>query len=229
MPECDLDEFLRVNPDWVMHADLVVAPPNLSEVFNWYSDTGGPMLDAIDEPYLVGRFAVTRGAIYCRMRAMGESRNMAEMVAMQTGPGLNTDAVFFSGSKPLYDQFESQSNLNRYLKAAKQHGFTPGKHSTYISSIARFPGDPEAWVDQTQGRGYIKRLMEKRGWACDGAVNVVGREPESDPLAPENCKPLADDIVKIRERKMLQGNPDLARLNRSELRRRIIDKHGAKP
>jgi hypothetical protein len=224
-----VDEFLDANPDWAQRADLLVKPPTQEEILEWHPDASEAILAAEGEPCRIGAFVVTRGALYCHLRATGQSDRMSVMIAMQRGPGLNTDSVFFSGAKPLYNQFESQANLNRYLKNAKKHGFTPNKHSTYISSIARFPGDPEAFVDQSQGRSYIKKLIEQRGGRLNmQSMDVVWNEPASDPLAPENCKPLADDIVKMRARQMIQKDPSLAKMDRRELRQSIINKHGAK-
>jgi len=224
-----VDEFLEANPDWGPHADLLIKPPSAKELVEWHSEVAGAIVDAIDEAVNVGGFVVTRGALYCHLRSTGSQHKFAEMIAMQKGPGLNTDTVFFSGSKPLYNQFESTKHLGRYLKIAKQHGFIPNSNATYINSLARFPGDPEAFVDQSQGRGYIKKLIEQRGGRLNmQSMDVTWNEPESDPLAPENCKPLAEDIVQQRTRQMIKKDPGLAKMDRRELRAKIIDKHGAK-
>lgn len=221
-----LDEFLKNNEEWRQCPDLLVSPPTADELREWYPDTTHGMLTAARDPVRIGKFMVTRGALYAQMRNRGESGKLADMVAMQQGPGLNTDSVFFSGCQPLYDQFESQKHLDRHLANAKKHGFTPSKNAVYMPGLARFQGDPEAFVDHTQGRGYIKKLCERRGWACDGAVTVAKREPESDPLADKNCVPLAKDIIQRRAKEMVKADPSLARLNRQDLRQKIIDKHG---
>jgi hypothetical protein len=224
-----VDQFLAQNPDWISHADLLVKPPSSEEIAEWHSEAVGAIVDSANEAINVGGFIVTRGALYCHLRSIGNGHNMAEMIAMQRGPGLNTDTVFFSGSKPLYNQFESMKHLGRYLNIAKQHGFTPNKNATYISSLARFPGDPEAFVDQSQGRSYIKKLIEQRGGRLNmQSMDVVWNEPESDPLDSKNCKPLAEDIVQQRARQMIRKEPGLAKMDRRELRQNIIDKHGAK-
>lgn len=205
--------------------DLIEAPPSRDELVDeWGSDVDSQVLERCLELIKPG---ITRGAQYWMMRYKGSTDKFSAMVSLQSGPGLNTDDTFFHGQKPLYDQFGSQRHLDRHLKAAKKRGFTPSPQSTYFSNIARFPGDPEAFVTRAQGRSYIRKLLEKRGWSCDGDIKVNGREPESDPLAPENCKPLADDLVRKRAASMIQKDPDLKRVNRTELRNRIIETHGA--
>jgi hypothetical protein len=225
-----VDEFLGENPDWTPHADLLIKPPDADELAQWHPEATGAIADAVFDAVNIGGFAVTRGALYCHLRSTGSEHKFAEMIAMQKGPGLNTDTVFFSGNKPLYEQFESQKHLDRYLKIAKSKGFTPNKHAVYHSGLARFPGDPEAFVDQSQGRGYIKKLIEQRGGRLNmQSMDVTWNEPESDPLDPKNCKPLAEDIVRDRARQMTKKDPSLAKMDRRELRAKIIEKHGAKP
>ena len=61
-------------------------------------------------------------------------------------------------------------------------------------------------------------------------MNVNWREPESDPLAPENCKPLGEDIIRGHMRTEVENNPDLAKgmtpKKRQALRQSIIQTHG---
>lgn len=221
-------EVIKDDPDWAVCPDMLVAPPDAGELRELYPDVSEGLASHCLEPVRAGasKVAVARGAFYCMMRMTGVSPRLAEMLAMQQGPGLDTDDTFFQGQKPLYDQFGSQKHLDRHLKTASQHGFTPSVNATYFPNLARFQGDPEAYVTRSQGRSYIRKLLEKRGWACEGGINVKGREPESDPLAPENCKPLGEDIIRSREAKMFQQDPSLKRVNRKELRERIIEKHG---
>jgi hypothetical protein len=105
-------------------------------------------------------------------------------------------------------------------------GFVPPKNAIYFPNLARKKGDPEAYVTRAMGRSYIKKLLEKRGWESEGAVRVKGRQPENDPLDPKNCVPLADDIVKQYADKMIKQDPSLKRLKKSELREKVIAKHG---
>jgi hypothetical protein len=90
----------------------------------------------------------------------------------------------------------------------------------YFSGLARFHGDPEAFVDS---KDDIRKLCERRGWSCEGAVNVKAREvePKAGPvLAPDIVESLVDD--------MIDKDPGLATKHRQELREAAIDKHGPK-
>ena len=81
-------------------------------------------------------------------------------------------------------------------------------------------------VTRAMGRSYIKKLLEKRGWESDGAVKVKGRQPENDPLDAKNCVPMGNDVIQHYAAKMVAKDPSLKRLKRSELRAKVIEKHG---
>jgi hypothetical protein len=216
-------EFIKSNPDWVEFRDLLLAPPDAEEIRKGYPDADRELLSRCMEP-LTG--IVTRGAQYLRMRMSGEGDKLASMVSLRKGPVLSTDDTFFQGQGTLYDQFGSQKALDRTLAASKAMGFVPPKNAIYFPNLARKKGDPEAYVTRAMGRSYIKKLLEKRGWESEGAVRVKGRQPENDPLDPKNCVPLADDIVKQYADKMIKQDPSLKRLKKSELREKVIAKHG---
>ena len=218
-----LADFLEKNPEWHDYADLLVVPPSPGEISDEYPGTSSDVLDRADE-IMAGGY--TRGAFYVRLMSSGQSQSMAEMLALQKGPGLDTDDVFFSGSKPLYDQFGSQKHLDRFLKQAKARGFTPPVNSTYYPNLARFPGDPEAFVTRAQGRSYIKKLCESRGWECSGGVKAEYREPERDPY--ETAPALADDIVRESMAEEIKKNPEMSKQERRQLRSKVIKKHSHK-
>lgn len=212
-----------VPEEFAKYPDLILSPPNDVELRDRWGAVDGVLLDKCLEFVSPN---VTRGAQYWMMRETGSSDKFAAMIALQSGPALSTDDTFFQGQKPLYDQFGSQRHLDRYLKVSKKYGFTPNPNSTYFSALARFPGDPEAYVSRAQGRSYIRKLCEKRGWACEGAVSVNHREPDNDPLAPEKCKPLGEDIIRRRVTEEIKRNPDMSPKDRKSLREKIIEKHG---
>lgn len=223
-----IESLISREPEWKACADYLLMPPDSEEIAMLFPDSDSQIRDRALEVIRVidDELMVTRGAFYCMLREGGSSDRFASMLALQVGPVINTDDTFFSGSKPLYDQFGSQRHLDRYLAAAKAQGYTPPANAVYFPNLARRVGDPEAWVTRSMGRSYIRKLCESRGWACEGAVNVKAREPESDPLADSNCRPLGDDIIRDRAKRMIQESPDMARMNRKELRQHIIDKHG---
>lgn len=222
-PETTLMEFLEANPEWDEYKDLLLCPPSAQEIKDEFPDVSDEVLD---RAYDVMPAGYTRGAFYIRIRHEGQSPSMAEMFTLQKGPGLDTDDVFFSGSKPLYDQFGSQKHLDRFLKQAKARGFTPSVNSTYYPNLARFPGDPEAFVTRAQGRSYIKKLCEDRGWACEGGVKVEHRQPERDPY--ETAAPLANDIVAESMADELKKNPEMSKQDRRNLRAKVVEKHAHK-
>lgn len=219
------DSFIKSNPQWEPHRDLIFAPPSEEELVENYPGVDREVASRCMER--LSQF-ITRGAQYMMMRIEGESDRMAAMVALRKGPGLSTDDTFFHGMKPLYDQFESQKALDRVLDESKKRGFVPDKNSVYFPNLARFKGDPEAYVSRAQGRSYIKKLLEKRGWESDGAVKVKGREATSDPYDRKNRKLLGEDVISKYAGKMVEQDPSLKRISRQELREKVIEKHGPK-
>lgn len=110
--------------------------------------------------------------MYETMRINGEGHNVAEMLALRQFPSVNTDDTFNRG-KGEHMLNELQPIVReRYLSEAKKAGISiAGKH--YYSGLARFPGDPKAWITTGSGaRGDVERLCKKRGWGCRGSVNV---------------------------------------------------------
>jgi len=118
------------------------------------------------------------------------------MLASRCPPGAVTDTLTFAGVGN-EDPFANipQQLKPKYKRMAKAAGVSPaGKR--YMSSLAAFPGDPEALIDS---RGDAKRVLEKRGWGAEGMVKTKARESNS----PEPAYKPADDIVEDRAMKML--------------------------
>lgn len=122
-------------------------------------------------PIVSGNAAIQ--ASYEESREAGESDSIARMCAFRQGPGLSTDTTFTRGF--VTDPFGGPVNTfthKRYAAMARKAGVSiSGKR--YMSGLARYPGDPKAWISD---RSDIKRLCERRGWGCEGAVNVKARE-----------------------------------------------------
>jgi hypothetical protein len=160
---------------------------------------------------------------YEKMRDNGESHSIAEMLAFRQPPGGQTDASYFEGTGMLAKQFEGQDlALSRLVKNCRAQGIPINANSRYEPGLARKAMDPEALVGPTDGRGHIKRLLEKRGWGANGAVNVNARQDE-----PKRTK-LAPDLVEANVNKMIAADPTKARVDRRELRAEAILKHGSK-
>jgi hypothetical protein len=214
-----IERFLEQHPEWSNDVDLLVAPPTAHELQQEYPEAEGCESDT---DYGTS-YGVTRRSLYMKLRRAGNSHRFADMIACQRGPGLMTDSVFFAGIPKLAEQFRNDTQLQKVMKIAKSHGYQPNPNDVYEPGLARFQGDPEAFVPPSGGRGYIKRLCEKRGWACNGAVKVQHRQPAKDPL--ENCVPLAEDLIQGHMRSAIQKDPSL-RTKRKELRDKIIQTHG---
>jgi len=217
------DKFFADHPEGRDYSDLVVMPPTADEAIEEWHDLEGSSL--IKHPDEDSTFGVTRLALYIRARRMGQSHRFAEMIASQSPPRCMTDDVFFAGMQPWTADCTPQRKA-KILAAAKAQGFTPSPDAIYHPGLARFPGDKEAFFTRSQGRGYIKQLCERRGWAAEGAVTVAARQPEDDMLAPKHCVPLSENIVREKAMDMIQENPGLKSLNRKQLREKVLERYG---
>lgn len=112
----------------------------------------------------------------------GTAPSLALMFATAQGPGLQTDSVFCSGGRE-EDQYKDPRLREARQRAEKKGVNTSGK--IYMSGLARFPGDPTAWVD---GRGDVARICQERGWGCEGTVAVKG---DVELALAKSCDPLA--------------------------------------
>jgi hypothetical protein len=156
---------------------------------------------------------------YDQMRVEGLSHNLAEMFALQAPPQIaGTDSVFLEGHCN-GSQFDGQEWIgDMYQDEATKAGVnTKGK--VYLGGLARYPGDPEAWVTS---RGDVKRVCEERGWGCDGAVKVKAREA----LGPPEEVGLADDIVDNKVVEIMEHVPERERpyVDVRDLKEQVKDK-----
>jgi hypothetical protein len=126
---------------------------------------------------------------------------LAEMFATGKTPRVKSDATFLQGHVNGNDFEDSAPGVaDYYRKVAESHGQnTTGKK--YMHGLARFPGDPEAWVS---GRGDVERVCRERGWGCEGAVNVPLQQPE-----PAKPVAVAEDIVQAEVSKRIAEDPGL--------------------
>lgn len=119
---------------------------------------------------------------YWDRRKEGCSPKLAEMLALQQSPMSSSDREFCEGrvdNGHLFGHGPLAEDTGNKLKKIAEAGGQNVKGKMYVGSIARFPGDPEAWVSD---RGDVKRVVEKRGWKCQGAVehNPDGHTNELD-------------------------------------------------
>jgi hypothetical protein len=227
-----LDQWFSQNEDWRPYADLVVLPPLPEELMRLYHDVSPEVLARCGELVSENGGAVTRGAIYVRVRR--EDKNSgdrwATMLCLQAPPGINTSDTFWAGRKSWVDVFgEGYANRVKAGLAKKGINLLPGQE--YMPELVR-PGygphnpDPQAVVPFGGARSYIKRLCDSRGWSAEGAVTVKGREPESDPHTPGE---LGDDIVRQKAVQMIEKDPSLKKLTRRDIRAKVLERFSSGP
>lgn len=133
-----------------------------------------------------------------------------EMVENGNPPMSNTDREFLEGNCN-GSQFQNQPDIgdNYRRECESKGGSTLGRK--YLSQLARFPGDPEAWVS---GRGDVQKVLEERGWGSDGSVKVKARgrieeAPKPIPIAEhivdrETAKEIGDGVLSVGEYKRVR-------------------------
>lgn len=177
------------------------------------------------EPAILGNPAWL--AEYVAMRERGEPHGFAAMLVMQQPPACQTDATFFEGRGTLSDQLGKA--VNHYTHIAEQHGYRPGARDVYEPGLARFQGDPEAFIPAVGGKGHVKRVLEKRGYRVkrsDSASHGLGVEAIQQP--PPKAKRMGNDLIRDNAQKMIQQDPSLAKLSKRDLKEAVIEKHGPK-
>jgi hypothetical protein len=131
---------------------------------------------------------------YMAMRLDGESHNMAIVLASRQFPGVKTDSTFNEG-RCNGNQFESNPARGDYYRRIAESAGVNVTGKTYLTSLAEFPGDPEAWISD---RHDVLAVAERKGLRVEGAVNYT--PPERAPLpdieiAPDIIDREVDDIM----------------------------------
>ena len=162
--------------------------------------------------------------IKCDENPPPESR-MQEMLDSRRVPAIRTDAQFLKNHGTLDKQFEGDSRqLETITNTAKQHGYTPSPNDTYIPTLARYPGDPLAFVPADSPKTHIRKVCESTDRACEGDVSV-----ERTSKRPPKSVRLGEDLIQEEAAMRIAENPDEASKPKEQLRNEILDKHGAKP
>jgi hypothetical protein len=120
---------------------------------------------------------VTDQEVYEQSLANGCSPKLAEMFALATPPQARTDSTFLSGNCN-GSQFEHVPGRGDYLKEIAEARGQSVTGKVYKAGLARYPGDPEAWVS---GRGDVERVARARGWGVEGDVSVPAEGVERIP------------------------------------------------
>lgn len=105
---------------------------------------------------------------YEERRDNGVEHVWAEMLALQDPPGIVTDDTFLRGKMGGEQFSEKPQTGDFYAKELIAGGGSP-QGKVYLSGLARYAGDPEAWVG---GRHDVAKVCKHRGWGVSGQVNV---------------------------------------------------------
>ena len=153
---------------------------------------------------------------YVRCRKVGTSHSLSLMFALGQPPMSNTDREFMEG-RCNGNQFERHPFLGDFYKAEAQRCGVNTTGKTYLSGLADYPGDPRAWIT---GRGDVQRLVEERGWGCEGAVKVKATN-----FAECGGKyQVADAIVEEQVGRVMASAPEPRDLNVEDVREQVVNK-----
>lgn len=160
---------------------------------------------------------------FLEMVSRGTSPKFAEMLALQQPPGIGiTNSQYLQDQnrwgRSILDRMNGdQRAVERLRKNLKSHGYSLKSDDHYISTAARFSGDPEAIVNHHQTFDELEKRVEGRRNAIEsGEV----KKQESVRLAPHI-------VERIRQQK-IKENPDVAREDQKKVVAEIIDRHGSK-
>lgn len=146
---------------------------------------------------------------------------LRDLLESGIAPHCVTDSTFMRGHAN-GSEFEKTPHFGDHYKKVCEANGGSVKGKRYLSQLARYPGDPRAWVG---GRGDVQKVCEQEGWACEGAVSVKKRELLNP---PEPGPALAADIVaeKVKEICATVPNPHL--VDKHDLAEQVIERHGRK-
>lgn len=135
-------------------------------------------------------------------------------------PQLVTDTRFMTDAGTLASQFSGDDEgLRNVTQTAISHGYTPSTYDQYVPALARFAGDPEAFISEHNGgRGRIKELCTERGWTCHGSVNVAGRRDAQPDV------PIAESLVTKYTNEAIAADPSLLEKPLAEVRADVAAK-----
>lgn len=132
-------------------------------------------------------------------------RNLDEVLRTRTPPGLNgTDRAYMSNK--LNREFEgmNQATIDEWKRRGKEIGFSfSGK--SFLHSAANGTWDFEAWISN---RDEVGALHRKRGWGCEGMVEVKREDFDAHPN--EGPYQVADDLVEDHTNMAIMQNPEIA-------------------
>jgi hypothetical protein len=112
---------------------------------------------------------------FARCLNNGCAPRLAAMLATRSFPGFATNDTFMAGGRSGEQLAEHPAMYGHFAQMAEAEGVSVcGKK--YLHGLARFPGDPEAWVS---GKDDVARVLKERGWSSTGAVEYTPPEPDA--------------------------------------------------
>lgn len=157
--------------------------------------------DEMDAEILADESRIVR---YIESREDGASPRWAGIVACQRGPNITGTDTLLQRGRTNGNQFADCPWVgDAYKKIAERMapGCTTGAY--YTRQLARFPGDPAAWIRTT---GDMKKAAELKGADIDDGIVKYKCKRE---FAPKNPVPLADDIVQDHLRRRAAVDPTI--------------------
>lgn len=135
----------------------------------------------------------------------GCSPVLAEMLASHGFPGTRgTDRAYMQGRALNGAQFDGIPLVGKHHRAMADAAGISTTGKWYAGTLARFPGDPEAWVS---GLDDLRETVQRRGWTCTGAIEV--KQPKYLDVAPPKYQ-VADDLVERYVEDAIAEDPSLA-------------------
>lgn len=159
---------------------------------------------------------------YLDMIAAGTTPKMAEMLALQQSPGIGvTNSQYLQDQnrwgRSILDRHNGDERAVERLRGAlAKRGYKLRSDDHYISTAARFHGDPAAIVNEHSSFKDLERRVEERQKI----------KADTEPTPPTRLSPTI--VERIRQRRIAE-NPDEARRDIREVTAEIVETHGAKP
>lgn len=139
---------------------------------------------------------------YEEMRRGGMAHKLAEMLALQEPPSLKTDTRWMRGQVN-FNQFANDPwTGTQYRRVAEQAGVNI-EGAVYKHQLARFPGDPKAWV---RSRSDVLKIARERNLNLEGSVTHKAVD-DGTPNPLDQPYRVADDIVDAKVAEYCERNP----------------------
>lgn len=158
-------------------------------------------------------------ADYWQMVDGGTAPRLAEMLALQQAPSLQTDTRWLTGEVN-GKQFVSMPASGHYYKSVAKEAGINTEGAVYKHQLARFPGDPKAWV---RSRADVLAICKERNLDCEGSVN----HKAVDPCLPDSFDSpyeVAEDLVENAILSEVEDNHDITVADIPDLREKLTRK-----